>query len=171
MMQLAEMETLTSRDWDELVAGEREPFGHEGEQLTWRNKQRYVGVRDREGRLLAAAGVVLAEVRVGAGTRFPVAGIGGVIVTRDARGRGLGRAVIEAALEIARGLPAERAMLFCLPRNMGLYERFGFEPIEAAVRASQASGTVEMALRGMWAPLRTGASWPDGEVDVLGEPF
>jgi GNAT superfamily N-acetyltransferase len=170
-MDLAELDALTARDWDEIVAGEPEPFGRIGEELTWRRKDRYVGLHDESGRLLAVAGVALAEVRGVSGTPFRVAGIGGVIVTREARGGGLGRRVIEGALEVAARLPADQAMLFCLPRNMALYEKFGFSPVEADVHARQPSGRILMPLRAMWAPLREGAGWPEGAIDVLGEPF
>jgi predicted N-acetyltransferase YhbS len=168
---LSDMENLSSRDWDELVAGEHQPFGGVGEEITWRSKDRYVGVHDN-GRLLAAAGVVRAEIRVSAGEPFPVAGIGGVIVTQSARGRGLGRAVIEGALEIARRMELERAMLFCLPRNVALYDKFGFRALAEQARATQARGVIVVPMTAMWAPLRDGVSWPAGEpVEVLGEPF
>jgi GNAT superfamily N-acetyltransferase len=170
-VQLAEIDALTSRDWDELVAGEPEPFGRVGEELTWRRKDRYVGVRDPAGRLLAAAGVALAEVRGPSAPAFPVAGLGGVIVTREARGRGLARTVIEGGLEIARRMPVEHAMLFCLPRTMGLYEKFDFRPLQAPVHAEQARGRVLVPMVAMWAPLREGASWPEGPIEVVGEPF
>lgn len=172
MLVPAEMQVLTSRDWDELVAGEHQPFGGVGEALTWRSKDRYVAVRDDDGRLLAAAGIVRSDVRVGGAEPFAVVGIGGVIVTRSARGRGLGRAVIEGALGLAQRTGLERAMLFCLPRNVALYEKFGFAALSAAARARQAQGVIVVPMVAMWAPLREGVGWPAGEeVEVLGEPF
>ena len=62
-------------------------------------------------------------------------------------------------------------MLFCRAPLVVLYERFGFREIKASVSADQPGGRVEMPLRTMWAPLRDGAPWPDGAVEVLGEPF
>jgi predicted N-acetyltransferase YhbS len=169
---LAEMEVMTGRDWDELVAGEHQPFGGVGEELTWREKDRYVGVRDDDGRLLAAAGIVRADVRVGADEPFPVVGLGGVIVTQAARGRGLGRTVIEGALRLARQADVGRAMLFCLPRNTALYEKFGFVELPGPARARQARGVVDVPMSVMWAPLRDGVQWPGtGRIEVLGEPF
>ena len=169
---LAEMEVMTSSDWDELVAGEHQPFGGVGEELTWRSKDRYVGVRDDEGRLLAAAGVVRADVRVAGGDPFPVMGIGGVIVTQAARGRGLGRTVIEGVIDLAQRTDVERAMLFCLPRNTTLYEKFGFVELPGPARARQARGVIVVPMRVMWAPLQPGVQWPGtGELEVLGEPF
>jgi GNAT superfamily N-acetyltransferase len=128
-------------------------------------------VRDEQERLLAAGGVVQAQVRVGEHEPFAVAGIGGIIVTRACRGRGLARLVIERVLEIAATLGPERAMLFCLPRNVALYEKFGFRLLAGPVRARQPEGTIELPMSAMWRPLRDGAGWPRGAVEVLGEPF
>src|ERR1700736_3620692 len=91
-MQGVELDALAEPYWEELVAGEREPWGGGGgEGLSWRDKTHNIGVRDDGGRLLAAGGAVLAEVRVGPQSPFHVAGLGGLIVTRSARGRGLAR--------------------------------------------------------------------------------
>jgi hypothetical protein len=40
MMELVELEEVTSQQWRELVAGEREPWGGEAERLAWGDKQR-----------------------------------------------------------------------------------------------------------------------------------
>jgi GNAT superfamily N-acetyltransferase len=154
----------------QVIAGEPEPWGRAGEALRWREKTHNVGLRDEEGDLLALAGLVLAEVRAGDAT-LEVAGIGGVIVTRVARGRGLARALIERLLQIAQELGVQRAMLFCVPANVGLYARFGFQLIEEPVFAQQPGGLVEVPMRAMFKPLTSSARWPVGRVEVLGEPF
>jgi predicted GNAT family N-acyltransferase len=170
-VRLVEPERVTSADWERIVAGEPEPFGSVGEGLLWRNKTHHVGVRDEAGNLIAIAGLVLADVRVGAEPPLQVAGVGGVIVTKAARGRGLARTMIERLLEVAPQLGADRAMLFCLPANMGLYAKFGFRPIAGPVWAQQPSGPVEVPMQAMWKPLRAGVGWPDGPVELVGEPF
>jgi predicted GNAT family N-acyltransferase len=170
-MRLVELDTLSEPYWEELVAGEHEPFGGTGEKLVWRDKTRIVGVRDDDGQLVAAAGVVLAEVKVGQESPFEVAGLGGLIVTRSARGRGLARLLCRRLLEIAGELKAQRAMLFCLPRLMPLYGKFGFVQIDEPVWADQPGGRIEMPLPAMWNALSSDASWPSGRVELLGEPF
>ena len=100
-----------------------------------------------------------------------VAGLGGVIVTRAARGRGLARVLIERLLEIAPQLGAERAMLFCLPANVGLYAKFGFRLIEAPVTARHPQGLVVVPMPAMWRPLSAAATWPGGAVELGDEPF
>lgn len=157
-------------DWAGLVEGDPHPWGP-GEELAWAEKTRHVGVRDEQGRLLAHAGAVLAHVGVAAEHPFPVVGIGGVIVTPTMRGTGLARAVIQEILRVAEQMGPARAMLFCQPRLRILYERFGFQPIEADVTADQPTGRISMPLSAMWRALDPSADWPSGEVAVLGLPF
>ena len=170
-MRLVELDRLSEPYWEELIADEHEPFGGIGEQLVWRDKTRNVGVREDDGQLVAAAGVVLAEVKVGQESPFEVAGLGGLIVTRSARGRGLARLLCRRLLEIAGELEAQRAMLFCLPKLMPLYREFGFVQIDGQVWADQPGGQIEMPLPAMWSPLSREAIWPSGRVELLGEPF
>ncbi len=169
-VRLVELERVTEADWQEVIAGERDPFGGVGEELRWREKSRNLGLRDGDGNLVGLAGLVLADLRVGA-TPLQVAGVGGVIVTRAARGRGLARVLIERLLEIAPELGAERAMLFCLPVNVGLYAKFGFRLIEAPVTAHQPAGLVVVPMPAMWRPLSPSATWPRGAVELGDEPF
>ena len=170
-MRLVELDRRSEPYWDELIAGEHEPFGSVGEQLVWRDKTRNIGVREDDGRLVAAAGTVLADVKVGQEPSFQVAGLGGLIVTHRARGRGLARLLAVRLLEIAGELQAERAMLFCRPELTSLYARFGFVTIEAPVWVDQPEGRVEMPMPAMWSALGGNAGWPPGRVDLLGEPF
>jgi GNAT superfamily N-acetyltransferase len=170
-MQLVELDSLAEPYWEELVAGEHQPWGSVGEELAWRDKSRNIGVRDDDGRLLAAGGVVVAEVQVGQGPPFEVAGLGGLIVTRSARGRGLARLLARHLLVVAGEFGTQRAMLFCRPQLMALYGTLGFTPIEAPVWADQPGGRIEMPLPAMWKTLGGDARWPVGRVELLGEPF
>lgn len=170
-MRLVELDRRSEPYWDELIAGEQEPFGGIGEQLVWREKTRNIGVREDDGRLVAAAGAVPAEVRVGAEPSFQVAGLGGLIVTPSARGRGLARLLALRLLEIAGELEAERAMLFCRPELTAFYAQLGFVTIEARVWVDQTEGRVEMPMPAMWSALGSDVGWPPGRVDLLGEPF
>ncbi len=88
-VQIVDLDRVSEPYWQELIAGEAEPFGGVGEQLAWRDKTHNIGMRDDAGRLVAAAGAVLAEVTVATRPPFHVAGLGGLIVTRSARGQGI----------------------------------------------------------------------------------
>jgi GNAT superfamily N-acetyltransferase len=158
----------------ELEGDEIDPFDVSGVTLQFRPKERHVALQDAHGHLIASTGMVMVEVEV-ADQRFPVVGIGGVIVNARHRGRGLARRVVAAALERARELgpirPAEFAFLFCLPDRVGLYRRLEFIEIEEEVRVSQPDGYVPMPLRAMWRALREGARWPEGPVVLHSLPF
>lgn len=168
---MVELDSLSKSDWDELTAGEFEPFGSIGANLSWREKTSNVGVREDDGRLVAAAGLVLAEVKIGQGPPFELAGLGGLIVTPSARGRGLARLLFQRLLELAAELEVQRAMLFCRPELMALYAKFGFRAIDAPVWADQPGMRIEMPLPAMWSALGSHADWPSGRIELLGEPF
>jgi predicted GNAT family N-acyltransferase len=171
MMEFVELDAITTQQWSELVAGEREPWGGEAEHLVWGDKQRYVGLRGASGRLVAVAGAVTTAVDVAGAERFQVVGIGSVLVTASERGRGLVWDLLQRLLEIAADMGPERAMLFCRPQMTGLYGKLGFAGIPGPTWVQQPDGDVEMPLRTMWRPLREGVGWPDGRVDVLRLPF
>jgi predicted GNAT family N-acyltransferase len=170
-MDAIELQHVGSAEWDAVLDGEQQAWGADGEDFSWADKQRHVGVLDDDGRPLALAGALVADVAVGAGEAFPVVGIGGVIVTRTMRGNGLVTLLLEALMRLAGELGPDRAMLFCADRLTGLYARFGFTVIDARVSAEQPAGRIAMPMRAMWAPLTDDASWPAGDVEVLGEPF
>jgi GNAT superfamily N-acetyltransferase len=161
---------ISGEMWAELIAGEHEPWGAVGEGLHWSEKPLNVGLRESGGRLLAAGGLVIARLRAGESS-LEVVGLGGVIVTRSARGRGLARTLVAALLEAAAELGPERAMLFCLPRLLAFYASFGFIPIDAPVRAEQPGGRIEVPLCAMWKALRGEPAWPPGDIELAGEPF
>jgi GNAT superfamily N-acetyltransferase len=166
-VRIVELE-LGEAEWERLIDGESQPWGGAAEDLRWAPKTHTIGLLD-DGQLLGTGGVVLAQVRAGE-ARFPVAGVGGIFVTRRARGRGLARPLIERLLDIAAGLGPERALLFCLPERVGLYERYGFVTLEGPVRAMQPGGPLTMPMCTMWRALAPGIAWPPGEVELLGEP-
>ncbi len=170
-MRLVELDRPSEPYWEELVAGEPEPFGAIGESLIWRDKTRNIGVREDDGRLVAAAGVVLAEVKTEQEPPFEVADLGGLMVTRSARGRGLARMLCQRLIVLAGELEVRRAMLFCLPKLMPFYREFGFVRIDAPVWADQPGGRIEMPLQGMWKALESETDWPSGRVELQGEPF
>jgi GNAT superfamily N-acetyltransferase len=161
---------LTEAQWDQLVDGEDDPFGVEGDPTEWREKTHHTTLRDGGGRLIASVGLVVADVTAG-GEAFSVVGVGGVFVTWEHRGHGHLRPVLEDALEWAATFGPERAMLWCSEKNVGLYRRFGFEAIAAPVMVDQPGGETQLLMGAMWRPLREGVSWPGGDVRVNGLPF
>jgi predicted N-acetyltransferase YhbS len=129
-----------------------------------------VALRDDDGRLIASAGLLTADVEVG-DVLFPVVGLGGVIVNRAHRGRGLSLCVVEAALAKAATLGPQFVVLFCHEDRMGLYRRFGFEDVHTAVLVDHDGDRIVMPMHTMWRGLTADARWPDGRVEVHGPPF
>jgi predicted GNAT family N-acyltransferase len=170
-MEFVELDELTAGDWARVVAGVHEPFGPEGGELAWREKERHFALRADDGRLLALAATVNVAIEVAGAQSFDVVGLGGVIVTRSERGSGLMAKVVQPVLSLARDMGPDHAMLFCRPVLAPVYGRLGFAEIAAAVWAEQPRGPVKMPIRAMWRALRAGATWPAGRVDVLGLPF
>jgi predicted GNAT family N-acyltransferase len=173
-VELIEFGSLTEEQYAELVGTEEDPWGareHDVEWLEWRPKERHVGLRAHDGRLVAVAGLLVADVRFGEREPIAVVGVGGVLVTAPCRGQGLGERVITEVLERARLLGPDIAMLFCMPHRVGLYRRHGFAEIAPPVLVEQSSGVIEIPTVTMWRPFAPGAELPDGRVRVDGFPF
>jgi GNAT superfamily N-acetyltransferase len=160
---------ITTAQYEEIEAGEEDPFGLGDDEIEWIGKTHQTLLRREDGALIGKAGLVFVDVEAGRET-FPVAGVGGVIITRAERGKGHLHPLLEATLARAAER-AERAMLFCAERNVPLYERFGFAVIEAPVIAQQARGPLVIPFPAMWRPLREGTTWPVGLVSLPGPPF
>jgi len=169
--ELVELDSVSERDWEGLVGGEHQPWGAQGAALQWREKDRYVGLRGADGRLLAVAGAVVASVAVHGDGAFEVVGLGSLIVTRDERGSGLMSRLVDPLLAIAAQLGPERAMIFCRIELVPLYERLQFAQIADPVWVDGPGGRIEMPLRAMWRALHGPVAWPAGVVEVDGLPF
>lgn len=172
-MEMIELGGLSTEERAELEGDEADPFDAQriGMTLSWRAKDMHVALRSPEGRLVASAGLLLAEVDAGDERSIPVVGIGGVIVAAAHRGQGLANQVIMGALRRASRLGPAFALLFCYRDRMGLYQRHGFTEIPPPVMAQQPGGLVEMPMVAMWRALRAGARLPSGPVVLTGFPF
>ena len=158
------------RRW-QLYGDDPDPFEMAGDRLHWQPKLRHVGLEDREGRLVACAGLVHTRVQASDEPPQEAIGLGGVIVAVAHRGRGLARQVVAEALRLGATLGPELAMLFCLPSRVGLYERLGFCVIEPPVLVHQPDGPVRVELVVMWRTIAPGGSLPAGPVRLLTLPF
>jgi len=172
-MELIEFGRLSDEQYAALVGDEADPWNAAEFGLQWLPKEHHVAIRDDDGRLVAAAGLVVVEVQFGAQPPIAVVGLGGVIVTASHRGRGFGQRVISEALSRAEAMGPEIAMLFCRAESAGLYRRHGFVEVLGPVLVDQPDRIVEVSGMGatMWRPLKAGARLPDGIVKVNGLPF
>jgi predicted N-acetyltransferase YhbS len=170
VVEIVEFGALTDAFRAQLEGDEDDPFDASGIDLRFRRKEQHVALRGGDGTLVASTGMLVVDVEVGP-ARFPVVGVGGVIVNEHWRGRGLARQVVEAALAKARTLGPDFALLFCRDDRAGLYVRLGFADVASPVRVEQPGGYRPMPQRTMWRALDPEAAWPDGELTVLSLPF
>ncbi len=169
-MQIVEFGRLTEAQKREIEGDEEDPFDSAGISLRYRPKDWHLAMQDERGRLVASAGLLVVDVEVG-GRRFPVVGLGGVIVNVHHRGRGLAREVVQAALGKARTLGPAFALLFCHENRAGLYRKLAFASVAAGVSVEQPGGYVHMPQRTMWRGLHPEARWPEGDLLVRSLPF
>ena len=162
---------MTAKQREGLEGGDPDPFGNADLGLCWRDKDHFLAFRNSDGQLVAATGLVIANVETPPHRVFAVVGIGDVIVIETHRGQGLARDLVEEALRRAANMGPELAMLFCRRDLVGLYERLGFDEIAEPVCAEQPGGQVQMPLPAMWCRLHEGAQWPPGHVTLHGLPF
>lgn len=160
-----------AEDLAEIVGAEHDPFESPQPALIWLDKTEHYGIRI-SGRMTAHVGIVTVPVVVGS-HEFAVVGYGGVIVTREYRGRGLGRIAMEAATARARELGPSLGLLFCWPSRVGFYRSLGWHEVapEVPVVVEQPDGLKDMPMRTMWFPLRLGMSWPPGPVRLHSLPM
>jgi predicted GNAT family N-acyltransferase len=169
-MEIVDLGPLTPDQKRDLEGDEVDPFDERGITLQYRPKEERFGLRDDAGRLVAAAGLVHADVEVGA-RQFPVIGLGGVIVNLEQRGNGFARTVVEAAIERAAALGPDYVLLFCHEDRSGLYRKLGFSFVTDEVTVEQPEGLATMPQRAMWRAVRDVGPWPDGPVELHGFPF
>jgi predicted GNAT family N-acyltransferase len=170
-VEVVELEQPSLADWVRLTGREAAPFGERTATLAWRRNDHHVGLRDPDGTLVASGGVSVVTVAVGDDAPFEVVGFGGLIIAREARGRGLMRVLMDAMAGVGERLGPHRAMMFCEEHLVERYERRGYTTITGPVTVDQPDGPVEMPLRAMWRPLGPGPGWPPGPVRVHGLPF
>jgi predicted N-acetyltransferase YhbS len=159
------IDRMPPEQWAALRDGEEDPFEEWTSDLRWGPKELHT-VLYEDGRPIASVGLVVADAEVG-GARFAVVGVGGVFVTHSRRRQGKLRPTLEAAIERAATLGPDFAMLFCSRANAPMYARFGFVEIEAPVVAAGQ----DMPPPAMWRPLKVGAAWPQGPVNLPQLPF
>lgn len=131
-----EFRTLAVDDLDEVLKVREQSFGALAEQnrAEWLpvaaeqvEAGRFVGAYD----VAADPGRPIAAARIWdfrqwwAGRQVPMAGIGGVVVRPDYRGRGVGRYLMEGVVDRARELGSTISALY--PATLPLYRRVGYE--------------------------------------------
>ncbi|MEU2513498.1 GNAT family N-acetyltransferase [Streptomyces syringium] len=160
----------TKAEQDEILGDGEDPFGVAAAGLTWLPKEEHFGIRHGD-RLVAHTGLLRLPVGIG-DTRTEVVGVGGVAVAPDMQGQGLARLVVTAALDHARTMGPQHALLFCRPPLVPLYQHLGWHPLDEDVLVEQPeSRLVTMPLRTMVTPLHDEVQWPSGPVRLFSLPM
>ncbi|MEU6674223.1 GNAT family N-acetyltransferase [Streptomyces sp. NPDC046925] len=160
----------TKADQEEILGAGDDPFGVAAAGLAWLQKEEHFGARCGD-RLVAHVGLLRLPVAIGE-AETEVVGVGGVAVAPDMQGRGLARIVLTAALDHARTMGPQHALLFCRPPLVALYQRLGWHLLERDVLVEQPeSRVVTMPLRTMVTPLRDDAHWPSEPVRLFSLPM
>jgi GNAT superfamily N-acetyltransferase len=169
-MELVDLPDFGPDGYAEIVDGEPDPFGTDHLAVEWGPKTNHVGLRD-DDRLIGHAGWVTADVRVATGQTIEVLGLGSVLLHRDHRGSGVGRLLVEGAMDRMMSEGGTIAILFCRPERLRFYGDLGWHPITDVVTVGQPGGPIVMPLRTCWLPLAEGAIVPPGDLEFPGLPF
>lgn len=169
-MDLIELDDFSPEQYDEIVDGEADPYGTDDLAIEWKPKTGHVALVD-DGRIIAHAGWVPAELRAATGEEIPIVGLGGVMVHRDRRGSGLGGPLVTAAVERMARVGPPVGVLFCRTQRLDFYRRLGWQPLGGPITADQPSGSVVMPMVTCWTALAEGATVPDVALHVEGLPF
>jgi hypothetical protein len=152
-----------------LAEGEADPSGVEGTGLTFVPKEHFAIAFEGE-EPVASAGWLARTLPVG-DRAVAAAALGGVLVRRSRRGRGLSRLVSEAAVSNARAAGRTHAVLLCKPQVRPLWAHLGWMEIPDRVTYTDPEGqTRQWPLVAMARPLGD-EPWPAGDVDLAGLPF
>lgn len=170
VVELVDLPGFGPDEYAGIVDGELDPFGTEDLAIEWGPKTDHIGLED-EDRLIGHAGWVEAEMKVATGQSIDVLGLGGVMLHRDYRGRGVGRVLVEGAMRHMERQGATVAILFCRPERMRFYGDLGWRPVVDAVTVGQPGGPIVMPLRTCWLALADGATLPSGALEFPGLPF
>ncbi len=169
-MEVLELADFGPAAYDQIVDGELDPYGTDHLDIHWREKTGHVALVER-GRIIGHAGWVPADLRAAGAEQVRIVGLGGVMVHRRHRGRGLGHRLVTEAMERMGRLGVPLGMLFCRTQRVPFYESLGWYPTEERVTADQPGGTVAMPLVTCWTPLTEGAAPPRSALHIDGLPF
>ncbi len=169
-MRVSERPDFSEADFDQIVDGEADPFETEGDEMVWATKTGHVALEE-DGRLIAHAGWVLADVLPESGPPVPAVGLGGVLVHRAYRRQGVGTRVVDEAVGRMSELGRPVALLFCRTDRRPFYERLGWRPVSSEVVVFQPKGPEIMPLETCWLPLSADAALPDTRLELPSLPF
>jgi GNAT superfamily N-acetyltransferase len=139
----------------------------------WSNTAWQFVILDGEGperRLVSSAALLVRRCFVGAHA-VRVGGIAGVATLASQRGRGYGAAVINTAVEKMRALDLPFGLLQCPDRRITFYESIGWRQARVPMFYHQPDGARHRIIENPMVMQLGEATWPEGEIDMNGEPW
>jgi len=162
-------ENLTEEEWRALFEWGENIFGAEDLRYRWRPKELHF-VLEEGGRPVGHVGLLQHTVTAG-GRPVTVAGVGGVVTTPEAQGRGLAQRGMRHAAEFMRQeWGVAFGLLFCRDALVHFYERLGWQLVQDPVEIEQDAGPVVCSLNVMVLPC-DGREWPAGPVSLNSYPW
>jgi len=168
-VELVDLADFGPGEYELIEDGEVDPYGTDPLGIAWGEKSGHIGMMEA-GRLIAHAGWVPVQARA-AGGAVDAVGLGGVMVHRDHRGRGVGGELVTGAMVRMGGLGRPIGLLFCRTQRVPFYQRLGWHVFGHGVTADQPSGRVTMPLVTCWTGFVEGATPPPSELAIEGVPF
>ena len=148
----------------------RESFAR---RRAWHNSvPAYTVVGRVDGRIVGHVAVVLRTI-TSSSVPVRVAGVQGVAIAPEHRGRGLSRQLMAEALEEAAGRRVPFGLLFCIPELERFYASMGWEKTQQPIAMRDEEGrTVSLPPKniGMFLSLRE-ESFPPGPLDLEGRDW
>jgi GNAT superfamily N-acetyltransferase len=139
----------------------------------WSNTAWQFVILDGEGaerRLVSSASLLVRRCFVGV-QAVRVGGIAGVATLASHRGRGYAGAVIGSAVDKMRALGLPFGLLQCPDRRITFYESIGWRRAQASMYYSQPDGSRHRIIENPMVMQLADEAWPDGEIDMNGEPW
>lgn len=167
--EIRQASAITDDEKERLFNWGEDIFGATDFELKWRSKDVHFFL-DVDGIALSHVGLLRHEVSVN-GRPLEVAGLGGVVTSPEAQGKGYANRLIRHAAEFfEREWGVDAGLLFCLPGLAPYYESLGWQAIEGPVLIEQPSGRIKAPLPVMILPCRR-RDWPTGEVELRSPPW
>jgi Acetyltransferase (GNAT) domain len=163
------VESYSAADRNDLAGGQKDPSQTSGFRLQWRPTEKHVLVVEG-GKRVCHVGLVRQTVEV-QGKPVSVAGIGGVLVRRECRGRGNCRIAMEAAEAfVLKHMGVNFLLLFCRPALQSFYEHLCWAKVSSLVWVEQSQGNLLLPIVSMVKCLGA-EQWPAGEVRLGSRPW
>lgn len=168
-VEIKQAAALGAEDWQQLFGWGEDIFGVTDLNLSWRPKDWHFLLYE-DGQPVSHAGVLRHAVAVDEKI-VTVGGVGGVVTSECAQGKGYARMLMRKVADFLENeWQVEAGLLFCLPRLIPYYEALGWQSVEAPVFIEQPGGTIKSPMGIMVLPFDENA-WRAGKVELKSFPW